>query len=522
MEVTSPSSLWKDFDVTALPLNISELTEKTENGLQVKELYFDGLSTTDGRVRAYMKILENQDGKGVILYLPDKNGDGDDDTARCFRDLGYTVATLDYLGADDRSPRYTLYPKSLSQCNCRGAVSFTASEEAGNCPWYVWTCIARRAIMLLHRKYRQNIFALGRGLGGCTVYKLGIFDEGLTACATLLNVLPEIHGTNDNMLNYRASMDNTAYAAISTIPMFIAVASNDEDGSLDSMATLAANTASLKTFRIVERAFSGGIKVVYPQIDRFFADGAKKRPTPKVKAVNSENNLYFNISIDEDENSASTFDDIRFFSAFCIEKPEYRNWTNIPLVSLGEKAFLARADVLQSDKRVYGFVNIYDENGDVSSSQLTSIIPKMLGITPHQTIKRRLIYDGSMGCDVWTSPNGGKVDTKTGLYGIEGVYSDTNSLATFKPGDLLYRADDEVLLQIIASGKPQTLNITVSDGSALYYCSVNINNAEDWHKFTLSNTDFKNGNGQLIGWRNVVMMAFDSDSEFLLSSILWV
>ena len=61
-------------------------------------------------------------------------------------------------------------------------------------------------------------------------------------------------------------MDNAAYASISTVPMFIAVASNDEDGSLDSMATLASYTAALKTFRIVERAFSGGIKVVFPQI----------------------------------------------------------------------------------------------------------------------------------------------------------------------------------------------------------------------------------------------------------------
>lgn len=522
MEVTSPSSLWKDFDVTALPLNVSELSAKTESGSAVKELYFDGLSTTDGRVRAYMKILENTGNKGVILYLPDKNGSTDDDTAQSFYALGYTVATLDYLGEDDRNPRYTLYPKSLSLCNCRGMTTFTASDEAGNSPWYVWTCIARRAIMLLRRRYRQTMYAVGRGLGGCTVYKLSIFNEGLTACATLLNVLPDIHGTNDNMLNYRASMDNAAYASISTVPMFIAVASNDEDGSLDSMATLASYTAALKTFRIVERAFSGGIKVVFPQIDRFFVGGAKKRSLPKVKAVNSENNLYFDISADDNGEDAPSFTDIRFFTAFCIEKPEYRNWTNIPLVSLGGKAFLARADVLQSDKRVYGFVNVYDENGDVSSSLLVSIIPKQLGITPHQTIKRRLIYDGSMGCDVWTSPSGGNVSTKTGLYGIEGVYSDTYSLATFKPGDLLYRADGEVLLQIIASGKPQTINITVSDGSALYHCSVKINNSEDWHKFTLSNTDFKNSGSQLLGWNNVVMMAFDSDSEFLLSSILWV
>ena len=283
LEVTSPSSLWKDFDVTALPLNVSELSSKEKDGVRLREMYFDGLSTTDGRVRAFIRILDNPEPKGVILYLSDRNGSANDDAPKCLYDFGYTVAVLNYLGADEKTPHYTIYPKSLAACNCRGKTEFTAPEEAGNSCWYVWTCIARRAIYLLRKTYRLPIYAVGKGLGGSTVYKLSIFDEGIKACATMLNVLPVIHGTNDNMLNYRAALDNTAYAPISNVPMFISVASNDEDGSLDSMATLASNTASMKAFRIVERAFAGGIRAVYPQIDRFFADGSKKIQ-PKVKA----------------------------------------------------------------------------------------------------------------------------------------------------------------------------------------------------------------------------------------------
>ena len=522
MELTSPSSLWKDFDVSALPLNITELSNKTIDGVRLREMYFDGLSTTDGRVRAFIRILEHPESKGVILYLSDRDGSASDDAPKAFYELGFTVAVLNYLGEDEKTPHYTIYPKSLAACNCRGVTEFTAPDEAGNSCWYVWTCIARRALLLLRKEYRQKLFAVGKGLGGSTVYKLSIFNDGLAACATLLNVLPDIHGTDDNMLNYRAAMDNSAYAPISNVPMFISVSSNDEDGSLDSMAALAANTASMKAFRIVERAFAGGIRAVYPQVGEFFAGGAEQVTQPKVKAVNSDNNLYFNITIDGEDDGEREFADIRFFAAFCIEEPEYRNWTNIPLVSLGGKAFLARADVLQPDRRVYGFVNIYDENGNVSSSQLTSIIPKQLGIPSNQTIKRRLIYDGSMGTDVWTSPSGGTVATKEGAFGIEGVYSDTNSLATFKPGDLLYSADGEVLLQIIVSGKPQTLKITVSDGEALYSCTIDVAGSDDWHKYTLSSSDFKNAGGQLSSWKNVVMLAFDSTEEFLLSSILWV
>ena len=45
--------------VGALPLNESALSDKTENGIRVREFYFDGFATVDGRVRAYIKLYES-------------------------------------------------------------------------------------------------------------------------------------------------------------------------------------------------------------------------------------------------------------------------------------------------------------------------------------------------------------------------------------------------------------------------------------------------------------------------------
>ena len=72
VDITSPINLWKNYDVLALPLNKSALSQKTENGFTVKEYYFDGYTTVDGRTRTYIKIYERQDAKGVVLYLADK------------------------------------------------------------------------------------------------------------------------------------------------------------------------------------------------------------------------------------------------------------------------------------------------------------------------------------------------------------------------------------------------------------------------------------------------------------------
>lgn len=524
-DITNPNSLWRDYDVNALPLNETALSDKTEDSVTVKEYYFDGFTTTDGRARAYIKILENPQSRGVILYLSDKFGDNDG-TARYFYDYGYTVAVLDYLGERDDAFRFTIYPQSLSSCNNYGKSAFDAPEDALSCCWYIWTCLARRAILLLKNKYDgQNIYALGKGLGGSTVYKLTALDDGLKGCATLLNILPAVNGTGNPIINYRAAFDNSSYAPLSKTPIFISVASNDEDGSLDHMCVLADNTVSLRGFRIVERAFSGGMKSVYPQINGFFsscaADGEPKFVRPEIKAANSENKLYFNIRITSGDEPPPT-DNVRLFTSFCVDNPTRRSWMSIKPLGIGDGEYMANVDVLRNEKHVYAFVNVSDDDGYITSSGLLTLIPKTLGIPPMSVVNRRLIYDGSMGKDVWTSPDGGSISAVSGLFGIDGITSDSHSLVTFKPGDPLYRAANGSLLQIMLCGKPQTVNVAVSNETESYGCQINVPSDDNWHKITLNHFDFKSDKGPLSDWSDIIMLAFSAESDFIIGSVLWV
>ncbi len=523
MEVTSPGSLWRDFDLAALPFNISELSEKTLQGITVKEWYFDGFATLDGRVRTFLRLYEQPEHKGVILYLSDT---ADESAVNYFINSGYTVAALDLFGKSDSIMRYTLYPQSLSECNCRGKTSFDASEDVLKSCWYVWTCLARKAVQLLKKTYGDDkIYAVGKGIGGSTVYKLSAFKDGICACATLLNVIPTINGVGNPLIYYRAALDNFAYAQYTNVPMFMSVASNDEDGSLDTMAQLAEKTESLKCFRIIERSFKSGITAVYPQIVDFFervTDNTLDYPALEITANNSDNNLYFDIKIDGNEQTLAKYKKVSLFAAFCVENPTLRNWMELPLVSLGDKQYLARADVHINTKPVYAFVNLTDASGNVFSSEITSLIPKTLGISSQPTVKHHLIYDGSMGKDVWASPNGGTVNVKSGLFDIDGVYSDAHTLATFKPGDMMYCADEGVLLQIMVSGKPQKITISVYDETDEYVFEIEIPKYDKWYKFTLSQSDFKGVNGQLMSWSDVNMIKFASSEEFLIGSVLWV
>jgi len=533
LDITSPSSLWKDYDVTALPFNEYALSEKTDNGICIREFYFDGHVTVDGRVRAFMRISENPSAKGVILFVPSVDAAINANAINNLYSRGYTVAVLDYLGKSDDIARYTLYPRSLDICNSRGCDVFKLAADAQYSRWYMWTCIARRAVKLLKKLYDADVFALGIGLGGCTVYKLAAFDDGIKACATLLNINPQVSGSGNEIINYHASLDNLAYATLCKLPLFMGVASNDEDGSLDKMSELADETASLKCFRIIERSFRCGINNIYGEVIDFFENYQAPILTPEIKASNSEGNLYFNITISSDDSDLIQNSDnlpqydLDLYVAFCIEDARYRNWMKLSTINLGENGYISHINVCQSEKPIYAFANITLPNDDgttarENSSVVFNILPKTLGIKSKPGVSHRKIYDSSMGKDGWIARNGEKVYLKKGPYDIEGVTSDNGSLITFKPGDPLFKVPTDTLLQIMVCGKPQTLTVTVKDMNYEYSCQVDIKTSDDWYKFSLAHHNFKGQNGTLVDWSQILVLEFSSDESFTIDSVIWV
>ena len=527
MDINSPINLWKDYDIAALPFNTTQLSPKTYNEKTVREYYFDGFTTVDGRVRAFLKIVENPDAIGTILYMSGENGVEADMVEKLYS-LGYSVALLDYMGKSDDLSRYTLYPQSLSSCNRRSTMEFESTSDEQLSHWYIWTCIARRAVRFIaDLNPNKKIFALGVGLGGSTVYKLAAFDDGLTACATLLNILPNVIGEGNAIINYHASLDCIAYAPITKIPLFMAIASNDADGSLDEMSDLAENTKSLRRFRIIERAFASSIKNILAELYGFFsecANGSAIKPWPSITASNSAGSLYFNIDINrpEGEPEIETDAQIKLFVSFCIDEAPYRNWMCIPAISLGKDKFISKINVCQNDKDIHAFANMIYPNGDIKSSTVLTISPKSLGITARPGVGHRKIYDGSMGEDGWTTRYGGTISTVRGPFDIDGVTSDDNTIITFKPGDLLFKVSADTLLQIMICGQPQKVNIIVHDKQYEYSCSVDITETDAWQKFSLSHMNFKGQNGTLTDWSQILMLELDSETTMIVGSVLWV
>ena len=157
------------------------------------------------------------------------------------------------------------------------------------------------------------------------------------------------------------------------------------------------------------------------------------------------------------------------------------------------------------------------------SSELITVIPKTLGLKAQIPLssRRRLIYESSMGKDLWAAPRGGNLFMKSGPFGIDGITSDCFSLATFKPSDFLYKVDEDSLLQIIINGKPQKLKLSVVDESGVFSCELELTDPNDWTKFTLSPKNLMNER-HLSSWKNVMVFILEGTNEFLVSSVIWV
>lgn len=302
--------------------------------------------------------------------------------------------------------------------------------------------------------------------------------------------------------------------------MFMAVCSNAEDGSLDGMSELAEATESLICFRIIGRSFIGGIKTIYPEIDRFF-ENPVPGPTPRIHASNSEGNMYLNITVDGTDNMTETYG-VRLFVAFCIEEAPYRNWMNLPLIGLGNNSFIAHVNVCRSDKPIYAYANITTSSGVTRSSALLEVMPKTLNLKARQGVNHRKIYDGSMGEDGWTSRDGGKIQRVKGPFDIDGVTSTSHSIVTLKLGDPLFKVTADTLLQLMICGKAQQINVMVSDKNTKYTCPISLNGTEDWQTFSLAHINFKSSNGPLSDWSQILMLEFEFEESFVIGSVLWV
>lgn len=498
-----------------------------------QRLYFSGEHTANGvtRIFANLFIPLSQTKPPVVIVMNDLQQAADDYDAAELTDAGYAVLCVDYAGAREDKERYTLYPKELDFANYFSNVetlNAVPSNPKLSC-WYVWTTVLLRAVTLVESDSRlsREIALLGEGAGGSQVFKTAALENlkcGITVFSTHVTVKAD---SNDD-INFKACLDNRSYAPLCKFPVLSEVCSNDPENFFDRMSEIHAGAPDKYYLSVAERS-SRELRPRQKQNIKLWLNQYMKMglpvfvKPPVIEARQSDKQLYCEIKADVNMTLAK----VELFAAYCVEVSAYRNWRKIKPQLAGEGDYLAKVDVYDASRPVYLFANVTYENGFTFSTPMLCKVPAAMGVEGANLIKSRLVYDSENGTDDWVTPRGGEQDVimAQGVFGIEGVCTDTGALATYKIGDVQYSAETDSILQMLISSQcAQEVEFAVRlpDDDSEYVCRRKMEKENNWSKVTLNAEDFKSAEGALASFQDAVYFCVRSPQRVLINSVLWV
>lgn len=528
MEFLSPQSLWSEYDRKALPLNPSVITVTENDGEVCERLYFSGERTASGVTRIFAKLwLPKEKNPPVIILMHELNENIDCFDASPLLSSGYAVLALDYAGEKDGKERFTLYPKELEFAKYfvnPDTLTLTPQNPKLSC-WYVWTTVLLRAITYVEsdKRLSDNIAVVGVGAGGSQVMKVTALEDlkcGVTVFATNPPIGDEV--------TFKACLGNGSYAPLYRFPLISAVCSNETEEFFERVSGIYVGSSDKYYLSVGERV--GHVLLTHQRecIKAFLGRRLKMGlpigvDAPEITAKESERQLYYDIKADP----RLSIKKVELFVAYAVERGELRNWHKIKTLSTGAGEFIAKVPVYDATQTVYAFATVFYEDGFSFSTQLFAKTPALLGVQAQPLVKSRLLYDSDSGIDDFVSPNGGDdIVMKNGAFGIDGVCSLSGELATYKVGDMRFKAEEDSVLQLIVyaeeSKEAEFAVCTLEKGAETeYVCRRKTDSGGNWTKLMLSAEDFKSREGTLTSFAKAVYLCIRCDG-LLVNTLLWV
>lgn len=558
--IISPNNLWRDFDVSIQNPDISFVFSKTEHGLTKSGFYFTAGEFSDGKIRAYAELeyLEEthdkyDDKMPVVIIAADMRSEQAGELNTRLVNSGFAVIRFDFLGRRDTG-RFTLYPESLNFANLdvsSGNLYSVVSEAKKTC-WYIWSVLARRLITLTEKlpdTDPSRVSIAGFGHGGNIVYQVAAMDGRISAAAVIgesgwagYGLLHDTDAEQTNMFDdeharFIYSLSSQSYAKLVKKPFLMHLNTNAEDSSFDrGFDTFSRLPQQLKTALSISPGFQNSIG--YTQranlvswLKYHMLHEGKYCDTPEISTYLSEDKLYARLKTDNTYKIKS----VEFYYAYDTVDSAIRNWHRLPALELGENEFIAKLEVLKPDQFIFVFGTVNYENNISVSSKLIAKSLKETKVALSLPATSRLIYDSKNAFDCWavtglkTLFNDKKIlSIKKGPLKIDGITSHTNRLSTFKLSDPKFYGYDNDLLQLsVFSEFPQTVRISITERidarwRGTYSAVLKLSGGEQWTKINIPPQDFKSPDGIAAeSWEDMAFLVVESESELLVSSVLW-
>ena len=528
IDVMSPTDIWEDYDPRKEPLEEEILKSWQEEGVNYKEVYFNGEEFDGQYVRIY-GIYAAPSGATKLPALLHIHGGGQTVNPRWLKEFagrGYAVLTFNWGGKWPNRDRVTEW-NHVPNGNHKERLGREVTEPSPRSDaYFLWTQASMRAVTYLENQPEvdpERIGAFGISMGGTIMWNIA-FDPRIKAgCAiygagwnTYTHEDPKYaigHPGNEpseNDLRWRASLAPEASAPYVRFPMLFLSSTNDRHGVMDRAED------SLKLIpHEVPRAWSLtprfrhhiGAEFIHTMpawMDVHLKGKGDWPATPEVKMlVDDDGKPLFTLKPDRPEDVAK----VEVF--YALENPfsVNRHWRN-GQVRESAGGYSAFTPVMNANEYLFAFANVSYQSGIVISSPLQAIIPAKLGAVATILTPSRIFYDGAEGLDGWTSNSTGtdpipsaitkRLKTAIGPDGKPGFTADRVSPMNYSPSDPEFRAPKGASLQFdIKTDTGEVFQVKLHknywvDDFSTFSCNVESKGESGWQTVTLSGAQFIN------------------------------
>ena len=527
-ETMTPPEIWRGYDPRAEPLDEEVLRTWSEDGVEYKEVYFNGEKFDGKYVRIYGIYAAPAGGRNLpaLLHIHGGGQTVNEAWLKEFAGRGYAVLTFNWGGKWPNRERFTLWndvPNGNHKERTGHRVTLPSPRSDA---FFLWTQAAMRAVTYLERQAEvdgDRIGAFGISMGGTIMWNMA-FDPRIKAgCAIygagwntyrhmdpkyIIGYSAPTPGEND--LRWRRSMAPEASAPYVHFPMLFLSASNDHHGDMDraedslKLIPEGVPRAWALTPRFRHHIGADFIHNLPVWMD-VHLKGKRSWPAhPKTELRVGENRApLFALKPDRHEE----VEKVEVF--YALENPYSvnRHWRD-GQVRESDDTYLASTPVMNVDEYLFIFANVTYKSGIVISSPLQAVIPAELGAVATMGAPSRVFYEGSEGLDGWVCPSWGtdpipvhaqkRLMTAVGPEGKPGFTVDRVNPLTYAPGDPGFRAPKGAALQFdikTEQGEDFTVklhrNYSIA-GADTSSADVTLGGDRGWQTVTLTGSDFLN------------------------------
>jgi len=556
--ILTPVTLWKDFDDT-LPLNEEVVSETLCAGAVVRDVFFYGRQTEQGRVKIYAQYVYPQELKEfpAVMVLFEAGLAPDMRFVRRLVSRGYAVLCVDYCG-ENGTEKHTYYPEDVYYGNYvrAGRAVQYAEPTARETSWYEWAGVARYAVKYLtERPEVKSVGAIGLRTGGEILFKIAPYaplscmisvgGAGWLAYRGIEKYGDDKQrGFDEERHRFIAGIDSQSYAPYVKCPVLLISAVNDKkynyDRVYDTFRQINPEVYKAILFSSHGNGLVGSHSLA--DIDLFFDKYLKDRSvylsTPISFTVGEDE--AGNLTVSGKNDPAGELVECGYFFTEKVSAFRTRDWTRV----LMTEEDVRESNVMEAPLSVYTesesvllYTFAHYSNGFSVTSKIQEFNVKKQ--YKNSCPRSRVIYtadtDGRNGftalnekrsvADCFAGEHNTVVIAQ-GYGGINGITCD-GALVSYRVSEPRFEAQEGCSLAFdLWSETDADVKIVFykdEEEQSGYSSVVKVKGGGKWKNFVLDPDDFKSDTGaSLESFTGVVSVVFRLGKDIVLNNVVWL